>query len=196
MRIFCWLFLIVLPVFTTAQDLLRCNDSISFYVNQKDNYYCMIKLTGKVQNTENDRVFVINNNTLQAMLVDKDSYLGDGTADIPVLSNYILSEMEYFSGLYKEKLYVTMIPVDGPGDRKAIVWYFDIPENARPQETENTSPAVKIVSVSMVTERYIYSIGTTQFKDQSFDELQKLLTDSLITIRYGSGHPDIDVICN
>jgi len=179
-----------------AQSLIKCNDSVSYFVNQKEGEYCYIRLKGTITNTGNARVFVLNNNILQSMLVSKQNYLTEGADDIKVMAKYILSEVGYFTDVYKEKLDVNIIPVSVFKDKKTLVWYFDIPEKSQEQPKPGTSPAIRQVSISMVADNYIYSIGTTLFKDRSYDDLQKVLTDLIATAKYNTGQLDQSKLCN
>ncbi|HEY4788578.1 MAG TPA: hypothetical protein VIH57_21155 [Bacteroidales bacterium] len=121
MKIKLSLLLLWLPIIANAQNLVRCNESASFFVNLKADFYCYIKLTGKVSETGNSRVIAINNCALQTLLVNKQDYTSKGNEDIPVLTNYMISETQYFTSVYKEKLNLMMVPVDVSKDKKAVI---------------------------------------------------------------------------
>lgn len=195
MKIRLQFLLLLIPVLGSAQGLIKCNDTTSFFVNQKENFYCYIKLAGKVSETANSRVIVVNNYALQSLLIKKENYMSNGKDDIPILTNYMISETQYFTGIYKEKLSLMMVPVEISKEKKAVIWYFDIPDNFQKQVQPGETPAVKQVSISIVIGDFVYSIGTTQFKGQSFDDLKKLLSDLILTINYQNGQLDQNKLC-
>jgi hypothetical protein len=140
-------------------------------------------------------VIAVDGFALQSLLVNKQDYTSNGNADIPILSSYIIKETEYFTGVFKERLNLMMEPVELSKDKKAVIWYFDFPEKVQKQVQPGQTPAVKQVSISLVVGDFVYSIGTTQFKDQSFDDLKKLLAESIKTIKYSSGQLDQNGLC-
>lgn len=194
------LLLLLIPVIGSAQSLIKCNDSTSFYVHQKDDFYCYIKLTGKLSESGNSSVVVINGNALQSLLINKQNYLLNGIDDISILKTYMVSETKYYTGIFKEKLNLMMALVEISKDKKAIIWYFDIPDNLQKQQVQQVQPemipAVKQVFISIVVGDFVYSIVTTQFKGRSFDDLKKLLLDSIMTLNYNKGQIDLNKLCD
>ncbi len=195
-RIIAFLLMFV-PFVCVAQNLIRCNDSTFYFVSQKENYYAYLKLSGKIGDSGNPRVIEYNNKALQAMLINKQKYLSRGDDDTSILSEYVLGEMNYFTNLFQTKLQVTMVPGQLLTGQKVLIWYFDLPESQL--ETNDgkqiTEPAMKQVSISMISEGYIYSIGTTQFKYQSLDELTTLLTRLITTVRFSHEPIDANTLC-
>ena len=194
-KLVLFLFL-VFPTICSAQTLIRCNDSISFFLNQNENFYTYIKLTGDVRETGNNKVLSFNNCVIQTLLTNKKEYISHGTDDIAILTDYMISETQYFTGVYKEKLNLMMTPIQISKDKKAVIWDFDIPEKAQKQIQPGETPAIKQVSISIVLDDYVYSIGTTLFKDQSFSDLKKLIAYLILTVQYNTGQLDIGKLCN
>ena len=198
MKIRLQILLLIIPIIGSAQSLIKCNDEISFFVNQNDNFYCHIKLNGKVGKVDeigNQTVINFNDYALQTLLLNKQNYISDGEDDIAILTNYIIGETQYFTSIFKEKLDLMMIPVEISKDKKAVIWYFDIPDKIQKQIQSEDTPAVKQVSISITVGNFVYSIGTTLFKGQSFDDLQKLLSDLVMTIEYNNGQIEHDKLC-
>ncbi|MCF8298264.1 MAG: hypothetical protein K9J13_12025 [Saprospiraceae bacterium] len=195
MRIKMQLLFLIIPVIGSAQNLIKCNDSTFYFINQKENYYCYVELIGDIQETENNKVISFNNYAMQSLLLNKIDYKTNDNDDIAILTNYMLSETEYYSGLYKEKLYLMMIPIEISKNKKAVIWYFDVPKKIQDLTQEPSQPAVKQVFVSVISRDFIYSIGTTQFKDQSFDNLQIALTRLIKSINSGKGKVDSNKLC-
>ena len=181
---------------SSAQNLIKCGDSTSFFINQKENFYCFIKLTGNVIGTTNNKVIFYNNHMLQTLLVNKQNYLSRGNDDILVLTTYMISETQYQINIYQEPLKLEVTKVQISKDKDALIWYYDIPDKIQKQVQLGETPAVRQVSISIVVGDFIYSIGSTQFKNQSYDELKKLLSDLIKVINYNSGQLDQSKLCN
>lgn len=179
-----------------AQNLMRCNDSVSFFVNYKNDYSCSIRLKGKITKTENSRVINYNDCALQTLFVDKQDYRSDKSGDIPVLTNYMISETQYFTNVYNAKLNLAMIPVQVNQDKKAVIWYFDIPASFQKNIPGDETPAIRQVSISIIIDKFIYSIGTTQFKNQNFNDLQVMLTNLIKTLKLQKGNIELNDLCS
>lgn len=189
------LYFLLLSSAAGAQTIVSCSDSTSLFVSQKEYFYCHIKLTGKVVKTGNDRVISINNYVLQSMLVSKQPYASRSSEDVPVLANYILSETQYYTGIYETKLNLALEPVDVSNTKKAVLWHFDVPKKFQKKGEAGEAPAVRQVFISMVADNHIYSLATSQFKGQSFDDLKTFLSNLILTVKYGSGQPDLEALC-
>jgi len=196
MRIKLLFLLSICSITAWAQTRVKCDATTSFVIHQKENFYCHIKLVGEIHDTGDSRVIGFKNYVLQTLIAGKGAYLSKGTEDIPVLTNYMISETQYFTSQFKEKLNLMAIPVQITKDKKAVIWYFDLPESVQKQAGPGETPAIKQVSISIVAGDFIYSIGTTQFKNQSFEEIQKMLTELMTTLNYGNGQVDQSKLCS
>jgi hypothetical protein len=196
MKIKMQILFLLIPIICSAQTIIKCNDSTCFSINQTENYYCYVMLIGTIQKTENARVIAFNNYALQSLLLNKKEYTTNDNDDIAILTNYMLSETQYFTGVYKEKLNLMMIPIEISNNKKAVLWYFDVPKKSQNQVQKPSQPAVKQVFVSTITGDFIYTMGTTLFKNQSFDNLQTTLTKLIQSIHSGKGSIDLNKICN
>lgn len=167
--------LLLLPVVLQAQKLIRCNDSTSFFVYQRNEFYFSIKLLGNTQQTENSRVIDFQNSPIQIMCTDIKDYTSNGSKESTILSTFIMSETEYFSGHFKQKLELNVDPIKFNDNQLAALWYFNLPkeiqESAKPEE----AAAVQMISISTIFDDYILSIGTTRFEKDTFDTLRQLL---------------------
>ena len=189
------LFLLI-PIMGNAQNLIRCNDSISYFVNQNENFYCSIKLKGKVSMTSLNKVIFFDSQSLQALLIEEKYYLLNGKEDTAILKNYIISESNFYAKSFKEDIKTMMIPVEISEYKKALIWYFDIPENIIKQGNPRPIYGIKQVFISVIVDNYIYSIATTQFNNQNLDTILKLLTNLTRTINYHKGDFQPKIFCD
>lgn len=191
---FLLLFLMIISS-SSGQKLIKCNDSISYWVSYKNDYCCSIMLNGTIIENDNPRVITYNDYILQTLFVDKQKYISDKTDDISILTNYIISETQYSANIFKEKLNLMMIPVSISQNKKAVVWYFDLPKSFLENSQKNEIPALRQISISTVIDNFIYSIGTTQFIDQNFDELKEMLINLIKTIKCQKDNFELNDLC-
>lgn len=180
------LILCILPMLINAQKLVKCNNSIAYFIKTKYDANFYIKLVGKSAESENVNVITYNDYAVQTLIAKKQDYQSNGKEETPILTNYIMGETKYFTQLYKAKLNLTMEPYVVSDVKKAILWYFDIPAKIQ-QQAMGGSPAIRQLSISIVMGDYIFSIGTTQFKDQSLESVKKVLTDLIKTANFSKG---------
>ena len=186
-------FFLCVPIFTQEQTLIKCNDSVSFFVEQKSNFYFSIKLLGSTTTTENSKVINFQNSPIQILCVDTKDYITNGSKESTILSTYIMSETEYYTGLFKQKLDLQVYPIKLNENKLAALWFFDMPEEVQKSSGDNASPAIKMVSISIIFQNYLLSIGTNQFKDENFENIKQLLINLIKSSTAGSGEiKDVD----
>ena len=195
MRYRILLLMILVPVLLQAQRLVRCDDTISWFLGVKGDRYFTVKLTGVVKPTENPQMVNYNGSPVQFLYTDTTDYIGNGPKETQILATYITNETEYFSGLFGQRLNMMMDPVRLDVNRLAVVWYFDIPEEYQSPEEGDSRPAVRMVSISSIYESRILSVGTTQFRDEPFEASKALVMKLLRACKTGSGSPDNLDVC-
>lgn len=188
------LLILFLPAFLQAQRLVRCDDTVSWFLGVKGDRYFTVKLTGVIKPTGNPQMVSLNGAPVQFLFTDTTDYIGNGPKETQILATYINNETDYFSGLFGQRLHMMMDPLRLDGNRLAVVWYFDIPEEYQSPEEGDSRPAVRMVSISSIYESRILSVGTTQFRDEPFEGSKSLVVKLLRACKTGSGSPyDLDV---
>ena len=182
--IFILIFIISSSIF--SQKLIKCNDSISFVGISKNGFHTFLKLHGEISVTENKRVFNVNNFAIQSLLIDKFNYKSNENGDIPILVNYITKETEYFTTIYKSRLDLQLVPIDINSEKKAVLWFFDIPEKFKENIDNKIDKADHQVFISMITENYIYSIASTKFENQSYELIKEMIINQIKSLKYGT----------
>lgn len=172
-------FLLIIPILTFSQEIIKCKDSTNFILNKIDNEYLSIKIKGNIDKTENPKVLVLNDNIIiQTLINKKKQYNENGDDEITILATYVLNEGNYFSSIFKKKVDLAIFPVDLEYSKKAIFWHFDLPKN----KSKNDIEATKSVFISIVKNDHIYTIGTTLFQNQKLEKLEKLLISLIKTV--------------
>lgn len=169
------LFLLVSPISIFSQELLKCNNNINYILKNTENQYISLKIEGEVEQLKNPQVFVLNQKTiLQLLLNDSKNYTEQGNDDLTIMATYVLSEGKYFSSIFKKKIDLAIFPEELNEGKKAIYWYFSLPESAT---ADSKIKALKSVFITSVNGTVITTIGTTQFENQSIEEIRKQLVD-------------------
>ncbi len=184
------LLLFLFPVLSEAQKLIKCNDTISYFVDKRNDIFFSVKLIGKSTITDNPKVVNYQNTPVQILCIGSKDYQSNGSKDSNILSSYIYNETEYFTGVFKHKLELQADPIKLTDGKLAVLWYFDIPEAVQSSISSGNTPAVKIISISIVYQKYILSIGVTQFKNEKFELMKDLLINLIKMSETGKGDSD------
>lgn len=192
-----WILLaiLILPVVTSAQNLIYCNDSLTYFINKKDSVNLCIELNGRVSKTEHEKVVNYKNYPIQTVTAYKKNYLTKGNDEISILVDYIMSETRYFSNLFEKRLELEIIPFELNKNKKALIWNFDIPQKTHGKMQPGEHKAIKQIQISVVDEEYIFSIGTTQFENQEYKDLEDLLKELIVKRKFKIGDFEPNELC-
>lgn len=173
-----------------AQQLFRCDTTKAYWTFEKDNSLFAVKLLGKVSEQERKSIIAVNNYALQYVIVDKKNYINVDSisADLKVLTNYALSEAEYMSGLFKQKLNVQMQKVPISSDKTVLIWFFEMPSSIS-QEVKHQ------VFANIIIDGKIFGLSSSQLTDQKLDDVKKLLMDVISTIKKLDSKNDFVKLC-
>ncbi len=172
--------LLIIPVLTFSQEVIKCKDSTNFILNKIDKEYLSIKVKGNIDKTENPKVLVLNGNIIIQTLINKKKDNNEnGNDEIAILATYVLKEGNYYSSIFEKKVDLAIFPVDLENSKKALFWHFDLPKN---KSKNDDVDATKSVFISIVKNENIYTIGTTLFQNQKLEVLEKLLISLIKTV--------------
>ncbi|WP_408037214.1 hypothetical protein [Tenacibaculum amylolyticum] len=104
-----------------TQEIIKCNKKLSFLYQTENDFHSYIKIQGEIKETENKRVFTLNDFPIQTLLINKNTIPTKGKKDLEILATYIVNEVEYLSGVYKEKLQLKLEPVELKDGKKAVL---------------------------------------------------------------------------
>ena len=173
---------LILPISLFSQEIIRCGDSANYVVKNIGSENITIKIIGEIKQLQNPQVFLLNKTTIIQLLInDKKDYSKYGNDELSILTSYIMSEGEYFSAAFKNKLDLAMIPENLNGTRKAIFWHLSLPPNIT-SNSDNKLKALKSVFISSVKNDRIITIATTQFDNQKLENIEKHLVELTKTI--------------
>ncbi|TAE18326.1 MAG: hypothetical protein EAZ95_04400 [Bacteroidetes bacterium] len=196
-QILTFLFWMLCICASQAQTVLECDEKASFFINETDNAHFFIKLKGKVIKTQNARVIMFQEHMMQTLLAPTSKYKDNDTEDLKILIKYALGEAEYLSGIFKRRVELGMEKMDLANGKKALFWYYDIPQPPKKEEDTDTKTVrfVKQVSFSLVLDDTIYSVGATLSETQNFDDLKKMMTEIANTAKKGKGKHNPKKMC-
>jgi len=186
------IFAFVTTLFSSSllgQEIIKCDSSKTYWLIKKDSILFSTKINGVVENTERKSVIKVNKNVaLQFLVVDKNKFLPkeQPITNQTILIQYALSEAEYLSSLFKTRLNVQFQKVPFSEDRFAILWFYDMPEGMNQQVKSQ-------LYLNIVIGEYIFGLSSPLFRDQKFEEIRNLLTETISTARITKS---IDEICN
>ena len=174
----------------SGQQLYKCDTTKSFWTFEKDNSFFAVKLLGKVTEQANKNVIAVNNYALQYVIVDKKNYIkADSiTADLKVLTNYALSEGEYMSGLFKQKLNIQMQKAPLSSDKTVLIWFFELPTSVSKEVKHQ-------VFANIIIGDKIIGLSSSQFADQKLDDVKNFLMDVISTLKKVDNKNDFDKLC-
>ena len=170
LRIVMALFITNLP----AQSLVKCNNSMAYWIIPDNDLLYAIALKGDVDLSENPDIININETALQYILLDKLNYLDKKNDDEPLLLRYITTEQEHLRNFFAPRsLLITseiiLLPSLG---KNAVFWSFDLPEG------KNNEVASQLF-INIISENSIFGLSTPLFTDYDFNEAKRLLIDTL-----------------
>jgi hypothetical protein len=173
-----------------GQQLYKCDATKSYWTFEKDDSFFAVKLLGKVSEQERKNVIAVNNYALQYVIVDKKQYIkGDSiSADLKVLTNYALSEAEYMTGLFKQKLNIQMQKAPLSSDKTVLIWFFEMPSSVS-QEVKHQ------VFANIIIGDKIFGLSSSQFADQKLDDVKSFLMDVISTLKKLDDKNDFDKLC-
>lgn len=143
----------------------------------KYNLYFYIDHKGDlVETTERDILFNVGTFSLQVLVVEKSKH--NGKNDSQILKNYAEDELGYFSKQLKAKL-KSKSDILSVGDKtECILWQYEMP-------TSISKDVKNQLFISFIYKDYIIGLNSTQFSDQTFEEvlefLKKVVSETTIT---------------
>lgn len=182
---------------SSAQTLVECDEKTSFFAVEKDGVYFAVKLVGKATTTKHPSLIIFEGYIMQTLLIPVKEHTKNGTDDLSVTISHALSEAEYLSGVLKKRVDIGMEKLDLDNGKKALFWYYDIPQPPDNQEkkSELTVKFVKQVSFSVVLEDKIYSVAATLSDKQNLEDLKKTLLTIANTAQRGKGKLNPKKLC-
>lgn len=193
MRNLTILIAILLSLSASGQQLYKCDSTKSYWTFEKDISFFAVKLNGKVSEQERKSVIAVNNYALQYVIVDKKDYtktdsMGSITAELEVLANYAISEAEYMTGLFKQKLNIQMQKVSLSSDKIILIWFFEMPPDVS-LEVKNQ------VFANVIIGDKIFGLSSSQFTDQKLDDVKNFLIDIISTLKQVNSKKDFEKLC-
>lgn len=171
-----------------SQRIYECDASHSWWTFEKGGSRMAVKISAKVQRTENKNVISAGNYVLQYVITEKEKYIksASDTGLIPLIA-YAQSEGGYMSEQFHAHLDLKMLkaPVEG---RRILIWSFDMPTGV--------SPSVKAqIFVNVLIGDKIFGLSSSQFSDQSYDEVKDFLVSVISTLKEVKSVEDFDKLC-
>jgi hypothetical protein len=181
---------ILMTLTVSGQQLYKCDTAKSYWTFEKDNSFFAVKLLGKVSEQERKSVIAVNNYALQYVIIDKKQYIRADSisADLKVLTNYALSEAEYMTNLFKQKLNIQMQKAPLSSDKTILIWFFEMPSSVS-QEVKHQ------VFANIIIGDKIFGLSSSQFADQELDDVKNFLMDVISTLKKVDNKNDFDKLC-
>jgi hypothetical protein len=187
--------LVIIPVLfffagLISQEVIQCDTATSFWVIKKDKETYTVKLHGKVIKSNMPTVLVVNKYALQYIMVDKAQFVNreNANSEQEILQTYIKSEVDYLSKVLNTKLNVSMQNAPLSKDRNVIVWSYPMPEG------QNSSVKIQLFACMIIGDKII-GFGSSQFTDQTFEEVRDFLMDVISTLEKAQGKPGKKKMC-
>lgn len=191
MKLFTLLLLTVTSFSVTGQQLFRCDTTKSFWAFNQSNFSFSVKLLGNVNSTDRINIISIDNYPLQSLLVDKAKFIkeGEGNTDIKVLTRYAMSEAEYLSNMFKQKIDIQLQRAPLKAEKSVLIWFFEVPSGYNRE--------VKFhLFANIVLEDKIFSLASPQFASQKFEKVRDALMDVISTIKKVEDKDEFDTLCS
>jgi hypothetical protein len=188
---------------TNGQEIHKCDSTRSLLIFSKDKSSFVVKINGKVNQTDRESVFSVGEYSLQYLVVDKVNYLDSAkdNSELSILSRYAMKEAEYFTGLFERKLNITMQKLSLTSNQIGLIWYFDYPTeklNMQPKETSTEKIIVtkSLLFINLIIGDKIIGLASTQFSDQKFENVKTFLVNIANTVKPIGNNVDFDNLCN
>ncbi|MCC8426137.1 hypothetical protein [Mucilaginibacter sp. UR6-11] len=176
---------------SAAQQLYQCDTTKAYWTFEKDSSFLYVKLMGKAVTTTRPTLISVNAMPLQVVIVNKANYLKEGgdNTDFAVLTRYAKSESDYFANSFKTQLNSRMNTLTLPGDKKVVIWYFDMPQSV----TQNVKAQV---FVNMVAGDKIFGLSGTQFNNQELKNIGGFLLGVIATLTKAESKAELNTLCS
>ncbi len=162
----------------SGQQLIKCDETKSYWTFEKENSFFAVKLLGKVTEQERKNVIGVNNYVLQYVIVDKKQYIKSDSiyTDLKLLTKYALLEAEYMTGLFKQKLNIQMQKAPLSKEKMALIWFFEMPTSVS-QEVKHQ------IFVNTIVGDKIFGLSSSQFANQKLNDVKDFLLDVISTLK-------------
>lgn len=174
---------------TKAQQLFHCDTTFSYWTFVKDSSFFSIKITGNVKPTNNKNVVSVNGNVLQNVITEKNIFVkkDEENTEMKIIIRYILSEGEYFTSVFKQKVNLQMMKAP-LGENFAIVWFFDMPAG-------HNKEVKRQVFATILSGDKIFGLNSSQFNNQKFETVRDFLMDIISTLKSHTDKKDFIKFC-
>lgn len=181
---------LLFTIFAFSQRVENCDSIKSFWLLENGSINYTIKLSGKIGKTENPNVITVNGQALQFLMVNKKDFSTEGKAekDLEILVNYVSSEANYMSGLFKTKLEVQMQKAPINNSKDALVWWYKMPEPHN-EEVQNQ------LFVNIIIDDKIIGLASPQFNNQEFNKVRDFLMDEISSLKSVTKKKELNDLC-
>lgn len=166
---------ITLTTNAAPQSLVRCNDKVTYWVIPDGNDYYTVKLKGDIDLSHQHDILNVDEKALQYILLDTSHYTTKKNDDESILLSYLAEETIYLRSKFKNpslNVYEEIIPLNK--EKKAVFWYFELPEGKNKEVTAQ-------LFAHVIVGKRIFGLGSPLFAGEDFDALRVFLLEGIAT---------------
>jgi hypothetical protein len=189
-QLIIWTILALAFQSTYGQQLYKCDTTKSYWTFEKDSSFFAVKLLGNAKEQDRKSVISVGSFALQYVIVDKKNYIKEDadTSGLKVLIKYALSEAEYFTSIFKQKINIQLQKVPLSSNRSVLLWFFEMPSNVSKDVKHQ-------VFANIIIGDKIVGLSSSQFSDQKFDDVKNFLIDIISTLKKFDSKKDFEKLC-
>lgn len=187
--IIIYLFLLLTLIFkSTAQSIVKCDDTTSFWLITDNSINYSIKLYGDVAKSNMPDLINIENRILQYIILDKIHFIDpkQESDENSILSNYVAGETKYLLDKFPKPFEVEMQLSTLPSGKPFLLWWYKLPE-------DGSEEVIAQVFINVIMGDIIFGLGSPQFIDDDIESIKDFLTNTMKTLSVVTNK---DSLCN
>jgi len=184
-----------------AQDLIGTPTSLILVYNYPGNYF-YLQLNGvDKRKTENENVFVIDNELVQVKTLHKDKFIKNTKQDlsfVDFMKTYINWEKTYLEETFSFNINSKVEFLKSTKGRDIAFWTYDMPLEEPKQTTDSTitTPTQKQIFVLARIKDYLVGINSPLFEKDKFDTIKNYLVTNIDGIVESKNEIDVEALNN
>jgi len=170
------LLLILFSTSLLGQELIHCNETLSFWYFTNPGQDYALKINGKASTTNRLNAIAVDDYLLQFIMVSKKPFEveDDPNEDLDLMTRFALSEANNMSMELKANLDITM-KMASSGSQKILLWSYPMPKK------HNKEVKYQLYA-NVILGDYIFGLASPLFKGQDIEKIIDFLTDTIASL--------------
>jgi hypothetical protein len=183
----------------SAQDLIATPTSLILVYNYPGNYF-YLQLSGEdKRKTENENVFVIDNELIQVKTLHKDKFIKNTNQDlsfVDFMKTYINWEKTYFEETFSLNINSNVEFLKSIKGRDIAFWTYDWPIDKPVEKTDSTITTTTQKQLFVLTriKDYLVGINSPLFEKDKYDTIKSYLVSNIDGIVEFQNEIDVETL--